>query len=188
MYKIKNFKINLRNRDIVRSVKKLANMPEMTVDVEESVQKACFHFAKFLKPATLYKTFSKDTESLELSTEAPKRHVAQTYYIVTIGDGLEEEFNTNKEAYGEYTQMIVSAIAADAADLAKNFVARLLTKEASEEKCEVSRPEELPKEKYESVCGLLESAKIGVEVVEEAFKPRYTAAGVFYWTPLKKRK
>lgn len=175
-------------RDIARVVKKLANLPEMPVETEESVQKACYHYGKFIAPATLYQTFAKDAAALDFSAQAPSKWVAQSYYIVTIGDRLEEEFKKNEKAFGDYTPVIVSAIAVDALDQSKNFVARLLAKEAQTDKCEISRPQELPKEEFDKVCTLLESAKIGVEVIEQTFKPQYTSAGIFYWTPVKKRK
>ncbi|MCL2389256.1 MAG: hypothetical protein FWC85_02600 [Elusimicrobia bacterium] len=189
MYKIKNFKINLRNRDILRVLKRLSGVSEMPAEVEENVQRACFRYGKFITPATLYQTFTRDFSGLDFDlSAAPAKWVAQSYYIVTIGTALDSEFKKNETAFGAQTAQIVSAIAVDALEQSKNFVGRLLTKEAANEKCEVSRPQEFPPEVFVKAATLLESTKIGVEISENIIKPQYSSCGVFYWVPLKKRR
>lgn len=114
MRKIKNFKINIRPREISRIVRKLINVSELSIDIEESVQRACYFYGKTINPAVVYETFAKDTTTFVFDNpEIPNKWVAASYYILTIGNTLKEEFEKNQDVFGQYTTQIVSAISAD---------------------------------------------------------------------------
>ena len=73
MRKIKNFKINIRTREISRIIRKLLNMEELPIEIEEAVQKSCFVCEKIIKPAVVYDTFSKETMIFPIEFEAPEK-------------------------------------------------------------------------------------------------------------------
>jgi hypothetical protein len=188
MRKIKNFKINIRTREISRIIRKLLNVEELPIEIEEAVQKSCFVCEKIIKPAVVYDTFSKETMIFSIETEAPEKWVAISPYILTIGNVLEEEYSKNKTLFGEYGVQIVSAIAADALEQARSFVQKLLSSEAGDENCELSRSIELPKQYNQEIIKYLPVEKINLSLTEEGdFIPANSMAGIYYWIPLKKR-
>lgn len=188
MRKIKNFKISIRTREISRIIRKLLNVEELPIEVEEAVQKSCFVCEKIIKPAVVYDTFSKETMIFPIEIEAPEKWVAISPYILTIGNVLEQEYSKNKELFGEYGVQIVSAIAADALDQSRNFVQKLLSSEAGDENCELSRNIELPKQYNQEIIKYLPVEKINLSLAEdESFIPENSMAGIYYWIPLKKR-
>ncbi len=189
MKKIKNFKITIRPREISRIMRKLLNVTELDIETEESVQRACYFYGKTINPAVVYETFPKDSTGFVFDNpEIPSKWVALNYYILTIGNSLKEEFEKNKDIFGRYTTQIVSAISADTLEQSKSFVQKLISSEASDEQCELSRGIELPHDKYAEICKILPVEKINVSVLEDGkISPEYTVAGVFYWIPVKKR-
>jgi hypothetical protein len=188
MRKIKNFKISIRTREISRIIRKLLNMEELPIEVEEAVQKSCFVCEKVIKPAVVYDTFSKEAMVFPIEFEAPEKWIAVSPYILTIGNVLQEEYNKNKELFGEYGVQIVSAISADALDQSRNFVQKLLASEASDENCELSRNIELPKQYNQEIVNFLPVDKINLSLDDDGnFVPTNSMSGLYYWIPLKKR-
>ena len=188
MRKIKNFKINIRTREISRIIRKLLNVEDLPIEVEESVQKACFICEKVIKPAVVYDTFSKETMIFPIEIEAPEKWIAVSAYVLTIGTVLEQEYNKNKELFGEYGVQIISAISADALEQSRLFIQKLLSSEASDENCELSRNIELPKQYNKEIIKFLPIDKINLSLTEEeCFVPVNSIAGIYYWIPLKKR-
>ena len=80
MRKIKNFKISIKSREVSRMLRKLLDMEELSIDIEEAVQKACFYYNKTIKPAVVYDTFSKESMALNLNIETPAK-----YYFEDLG-------------------------------------------------------------------------------------------------------
>ena len=188
MRKIKNFKINIRTREISRIIRKLLNMEELTIEIEEAVQKSCFVCEKIIKPAVVYDTFSKESMTFSLEIDPPEKWIAVSPYILTIGNVLQEEYNKNKSLFGEYGVQIVSAISADALEQSRNFVQKLLASEASDENCELSRSVDLPKQYNSEIINYLPVDKINLSLTDDGnFVPESSIAGIYYWIPLKKR-
>lgn len=187
MKKIRNFKINLRAREILRVIKKLINSSELPVEVEESVQKACYHYSNFIVPSVLYDTFAKGSLSFVYEQDAPEKWIAQSLYFITIGHELQEEIRKKPEAFGEHTCKIASAVAIDALEQAKSFTQRLLASEAKEENCDLSRSIDIPENLYEEASKNIPIDKIDIEIKEGKFIPKYTSCGLFYWIPSKRK-
>ena len=188
MRKIKNFKISIRTREISRIIRKLLNMEELTIEIEEAIQKSCFVCEKIIKPAVVYDTFSKEAMTFSLEIEPPEKWIAVSPYILTIGNVLQEEYNKNKSLFGEYGVQIVSAISADALEQSRNFVQKLLASEASDENCELSRNIDLPKQYNSEIIEYLPVDKINLSLTDDGnFFPESSMAGLYYWIPLKKR-
>lgn len=188
MRKIKNFKINIRTREISRIIRKLLNVEELPIEVEEAVQKSCFVCEKVIKPAVVYDTFSKEAMVFPIEIDSPEKWIAVSPYILTIGNVLQEQYNKNKELFGEYGVQIISAISADALDQSRNFVQKLLASEATDENCELSRSIELPKQYNSEIIKFLPADKINLSLSDDgSFVPTNSMAGLYYWIPLKKR-
>ena len=187
MRKIKNFRVNLRVREITRVIKKLINAPELPVEIEEAVQRGCHFYSKFIVPCVVYDAFAKDALPFVYEKDAPAKWAAQSIFFLTIGRQLQEEFKKNEEAFGEHTGKIVSAVAVDALEQSKNFIQRLIAGEAEEENCELSRSVELPADLYAEAAKLLPIDKIGVSIDDGTLEPQYSCCGLFYWMPSKKK-
>jgi predicted lactoylglutathione lyase len=203
MRKIKNFKVNLRIKEIGRVVARVTNNTPLPEELANNIVKACRYYSKFIVPCVVYDSFAKDSLALDLhpdetefskkdettkSKDVPKRWVAQTFFILTIGNKLFEEFEKNRESFGQYSSEIVTAIAVDSLEQAKNFIQRLTAKEASEENCDISRSNETPKTFFKQISEQLSPEKIGVFVENEEFIPKYSMSGFFYWLHRKKVK
>ena len=187
MKKIRNFKVNLRTREITRVIKKLINAAEMPVETEESVQRACHFYSKFITPSVVYDTFSKENMPFVYEKDVPLKWVAQSVFFVTIGTALEEAFKKNDKAFGEHSNSIVSAIAVDALEQAKNFTQRLVSGEAEDENCDISRGTDLPSDLYEEAAKIVPVDKIDVSIHDGKLVPQYSNCGLFYWIPSKKK-
>ena len=163
-------------------------MEELTIEIEEAIQKSCFVCEKIIKPAVVYDTFSKEAMTFSLEIEPPEKWIAVSPYILTIGNVLQEEYNKNKSLFGEYGVQIVSAISADALEQSRNFVQKLLASEASDENCELSRNIDLPKQYNSEIIEYLPVDKINLSLTDDGnFIPESSMAGLYYWIPLKKR-
>jgi len=189
MKKIKNFKINIRPREISRILRKFLDVQELTIEAEEAVQRACYFYGHTIKPAVVYETFSKEATDFSLILpEITEKWVAVSPFVLTIGNCLKDEFEKKIDIFGQLTTKIVSAISADTLEQSKNFVQRLIAQEAKDEQCELSRAVEIS-ENLDKLQSILPLEKINVSFDEQnKFNPSYTLAGVYYWFPVKKRR
>jgi hypothetical protein len=188
MRKIKNFKVNLRVKEISRVVKKLINTVELSVEFEETIQRCCRFYVKFLTPSVVYETFSKEALPFAYEKDVPSKWVAESVFFVTIGDDLYDEYKKNKSVFGEHTGKIVSAIAVDALNQSKNFVQRLISNEAQDEDCVISRIVDIPNDLYAEFSKVVPIDKIGISIESGDIIPKYSTCGLFYWIPSKKKE
>ena len=187
MRKIKNFKVNLRVREIMRVIKKLSNVAELSPDAEEAVQRGCHFYSKFISPSAVYDTFKKGGLPFVYEKDAPQKWAAQSVFFVTIGSALYEEYKKNEQTYGEHTGKIVSAVAVDALEQAKNFIQRIISNEAEDEGCEISRSADIPRDLCVEASKNVAAEKIGIAASENGLEPQYSSCGIIYWTPSKKK-
>lgn len=188
MRKIKNFKISIRTREISRIMRKFLNVDSLPIELEESVQKSCFVCEKIIKPAVVYDTYSKESILFSFETKTPEKWIAVSPYVLTIGNVLQEEYSKNRSVFGEYGVQIISAIAADALEQSKNFIQKLLSSEATDENCELSRSVDFPQQYNNELLKYLPIEKINLSLSEDgSFIPANSIAGLYYWIPLKKR-
>jgi activator of 2-hydroxyglutaryl-CoA dehydratase len=187
MRKIKNFKVNLRMKDISRVIRKLINAVDVSAELEETIQLSSRFYVKFLSPSVVYDTFSKESLPFVYEKDIPPKWIAESIFFVTIGSALEEEYKKKENAFGEHTSKIVSAIAVDALEQSKNFVQRIISNEAQDENCEVTIAVDIGSEYYEEVSKVIPVDKIGVSTEVGTIYPKYSSAGLFYWIPSKKK-
>ncbi|MDR1418002.1 MAG: hypothetical protein LBI80_02440 [Endomicrobium sp.] len=188
MRKIRNFKVNLCIKEILRVIKKLNNISEVSLEFEENVKRGCRIYSKFLHPSVVYDTFSKESFPLFEKNAVLSKYVACSVFFITIGSNIEEECNLNRTAFGEYTSTIVSAIAVDALEQSRSFVQRLIVNEAKYEGCEISREEELDNSVYGEFAKIIPIEKINVNIVSGKLDPKYSSCGLLYWIPSKKKQ
>lgn len=188
MRKIKNFKVNLRIKEISRVVKKLNNISEVSVELQGMIKRSCRMYSKFLHPSAVYDTFSKKSSRLFEENISLSKFVACSVFFVTVGNALEEEYKLDTNAFGEYTFTIVSAIAVDALEQSKNFIQRLISNEAKDENCEISRVEEIRSNIYDEFAKMVPIEKISVDIVSGELKPKYSTCGLLYWISSKKKQ
>ncbi|BAG14054.1 hypothetical protein AGMMS5026_05480 [Endomicrobiia bacterium] len=187
MRKIKNFRINLRIKEILGIIKKLVNVVELSIEVEEAVRRCCRFYSRFLVPSAVYETFSKEMLPFVFEKDVPSKWIAESVFFVTIGGDLYEEYKKDEGTFGEHTGKIISAVAVDALEQSKNFIRRLISSEAQEENCEISRNVDIPPLLYETTTGCIPADKIGISVEDGKLNPRYSECGLFYWIPSKKK-
>ena len=189
MRKIKNFKISIKTREVSRIVKKLLNVEDLDIEVEEAIQKSCFVCEKIIKPAVVYVTFSKESMFFNIDIDIPEKWIAVSPYVLTIGNVLQEQYEKNKSLFGNYAVQIISAISADALEQSKSFVQKIINSEITkEDNCELSRSIEIPQQYNQEIIKYLPIEKINISLSEEnKFVPINTSAGLYYWIPLKKR-
>lgn len=187
MRKIKKFKINLRQREIARLLK-ATTKTEITPQLEEAIQRESVHLLPFISPAAIYETEPKEKVIADLSAAAPDRWVAASYYTVTIGNEIEEELRQAQARNEKMRAQILHAVALEALEQTDNFIQRLMTDEAKDESCELSRPQQVQTAVWQSFAGVLPADKIGVSRDENGhFTPLYADAGIVFWTPVKKK-
>jgi cobalamin-dependent methionine synthase I len=189
MKKIKKFKIHLRSRDILRILKQTTAITETTPQLEETALRESRRVEHLIAPAAVYETQAKEKTVADLVHTPPERWVAVSAYLVTIGAGMEEALRAAQQAPDTALEPVLHAIALEALEQSHAFARRLISAEAQEENCELSHdyiPGDQPA--WEKFFGILPAEKIGVHLTGQgAFQPRYSAAGVAYWTPRKKK-
>jgi hypothetical protein len=187
MRKVKNFHINLRTKDIVRSIKRLSPNDEFSDDIEIDIKRACRYYLKFICPSVVYEVFTKDFSDFNYDKDAPSKWVARSVFFTTIGSLLEEEYKNNPSLFSRPGDNLISAIAVDALDQSKNFVCRLIASEAQEEDCDISRPVEIPNEFYDRISQVIPIDKINMSLENGELIPKYSLCAMVYWTPAKKK-
>jgi hypothetical protein len=187
MRKIKNFRINLRIKEILRTIKKLVNAVELSVEFEEEIRRCCRFCSRFLVPSAVYETFSKETLPFVCEKDVPLKWIAESAFFVTIGEDLYEEYKKAERTFGEYTGKVISAVGVDALEQSKNFIQRLISNEAHGESCEISRSIDIPLHLYETAAGCISADKIGISAEDGKLNPRYSECGLFYWVPSRKK-
>ena len=190
MKKIKKFKINLRNREITRLLKKTTKISEINPDIEEKVEAESRRLRRFISPAAIYETVPKDKFPGELKVSEPKNWVAATAYVVTVGDAIEKELKENRAKDNGESEAIAHTIALEGVEQSVNFIERLIREEALGENCEISKEQPLDSKKLlAKLFGIIPGEKIGASLASDgSLIPQYSSSGIIYWMPVSKNK
>ncbi|MDR2709694.1 MAG: hypothetical protein LBC07_06960 [Elusimicrobiota bacterium] len=191
MRKVKNFKIHLTPKEITRLIKRLDAKTQYPENFEFTVNKAIKHYIDFIYPSVIYDVFSKGFLTLSKEPdekETPAKWIARSFFFLTIGDAIEQEFLKDKQRFGEYSAQIVSSIAAGALNQAKNFVCRLIAAQAEDEDCQCLHDAEVDPSLYGELAQVLPIEKIGLSLVDGKFEPKYSMCCASYWIGAKKKK
>ncbi len=189
MKKIKNFKINLRMREVIRILKTTTPAPEITAQLEEAIQRESQRVQKIIVPAAMYDTQPREKIPPELAVVAPEYWVAASAFLITIGSDVEREIKDARDRGETILPQILHSIALESLEQSVNFVRRLIVEEAKDDECELSRNQPVGAgTAWEKFSLVLPGDKIGVtRADEETYHPLYSSCGVIFLTPLKKR-
>jgi len=180
--------VNLRVKKISQTFRKLVDVANVSVELEELIQKYCHFYSKFLSPAVIYETFSKEKFPFICDKDMPSQWIAGSIFFVSIGSSMYEEYGRNKESFEKYSREIVSAIAVYALEQSKNFTQKLILKEALEENCGISKDIGILQDLYGVAADSISADRIGISVKSGKISPQCSSCGLFYWMPLKKKR
>ncbi|MBI4375592.1 MAG: hypothetical protein HY549_03990 [Elusimicrobia bacterium] len=186
MPKIIGFKIPLRIREVQRRGKKLGLKLEEGEADERALQEFLNQALKALRPAVLFDTFPHpDPEQPLLS---PMPGLAYSLVLATLGPKL-AAFRGQNEITGIPGSAFWPAIEEVALEETVRFATSLLEGDAAGESCELSplvKLSEAPA--MEAVLRKLDSAKIGVSLMNGAIEPSATCAFSLSWLSKSKSK
>jgi hypothetical protein len=185
MTKIKNFRVNLRPREIARWLKKergVETTPELELTIAEAIKEA----RKWVTPAAVYTTLTRKTAEKTTTIAMPPEAVALSVAVVSIGTGLEAERKNAQP--GSPRDMLLSAIEQEALAQSLQFTVRLIGEQAEEEDCEMSSPVSVQEAPVaSSLATLLGVARIGIQFDPSAPEPPpYVRVSYWFWTPAGK--
>jgi len=186
MTKIKNFRIHLRAREIVRWLKnnrRMAATPEMQLAVESAIEKS----KAFLHPAAVYTTLTRATAEKATSIAFPDHSVAASIIAVTIGPLFDSEQTAALQNDDPRAQFL-DALKEEGLQQSIHFAVRLLQEQAKEEECELSSPvlaEDVAL--LSSLTTLLGSQRIGIQLnPAQPEWPSHARLVWTYWTPARR--
>ena len=175
--KIKNFKVNLRPREIARWLKKERGQ-ETTPELEAAVASAIQESKGWLSPAAVYTTLTRKTA--EKTTPIPfiPEAIALSIAAVSIGPRLESE--RQKAEAGSPREAMLAALAHEGLAQSLQFAVRLVGDQAEEEECQMTSPVCVQEAQDASALAtLLGAARIGIPIDSNAPAPPYVR--IFYW-------
>ncbi len=168
-----------------------------TPELEKAVESEGENAVALYATAAVYETVDRAKSSpwMEpLWTAEPETGavpVAVTFFVATIGPGLEEELAAALTRGEGLRSQILTALGEESAEQAANFLTRLVGDEAKEEACELSpRFNVTVPELQRQILLLLGSDKIQIQMDNVGhLSPRFTKIGhLLWWPPSKRRK
>ncbi|OGR92456.1 MAG: hypothetical protein A2992_07720 [Elusimicrobia bacterium RIFCSPLOWO2_01_FULL_59_12] len=139
MTKIKNFRIQLRAREIARLLKAKAKL-QITPALEASIEHAISDSRRTLQPAAVYTTLTRSTAEKATPLPLADPAVAVSAMAVTLGPGLEDDIAGASGRQDALQSALLSALRDEALGQAVQFIMRLIEGQAKEEECELSAP------------------------------------------------
>src|SRR5262249_39080737 len=137
--KIKNFRINLRAREIGRLMKSQSQI-QLTPALEASIEHAINDAKRLLQPAAVYTTLTRSTAEKATPLPLTDPAVASSAIAVTIGPALEEEIKSASDRQDTLQTSLLTALRQEALQQAVQFIVRLIEDQAKEEECDMSAP------------------------------------------------
>jgi len=187
MTKIKNYRINLRPRDVVRNLK-ASEGESFDISWEVNTEPLLPALKPFVKPAAIYTTLTRSTANKATPLELPQKAIAMSVIVATIGPGLAQE-RERVEAEGDSVRArFISAVEKEALDQSIAFGLRLITNQAKDEESELSEafscqdPETLHR-----LAALLGVERIGLNSDTQPIElPPYARLHYVIWMPAGK--
>jgi hypothetical protein len=185
MTKIKNFRITLRTREMARWLKKERRW-EMTPELEASIEQACKEAKRWIEPAAVYTTLTRQIAEKTTTLSFPDKAIAVSVLGISIGPALEVE---RQSAQGDSSrESLLAALQQEALAQSLQFAARLAQEQAKEEDCEMSSLMSAPEAQTAfSLAALLGIQRIGVVIDPAAsILPSHARVAWLFWTPVGK--
>ncbi len=174
MTKIKKFRVTLRPREVARWLKKEKGMeitPDLELEIESQIKEA-----RWLAPAAVYTTLTRQTAEKTTPVSFPDQSVALSITAVSIGPVPED------------SSAMLQALVHEALSQTVQFVTRLITEQAKEEDCEMSAPESVQDPTLAATLATLVGVnRIGITVdASHPVLPSYSRVCHSFWTPVGK--
>jgi hypothetical protein len=187
MTKIKNFRIQLRGREVARLLKNRIGMP-LDPAQEASIEPALGEARKLVRPASLYSTLTRQTAVNAVPFELPKKAVALSAICATIGSGLAELREKAEAAQDTARTDLLSIIEHEALQQATTFALRLVSDQAKKEDCELTDAQDCQEpETRQKLATLLSLDRIDLSLSEtDAALPAYSRLIYVVWMPAGK--
>ncbi len=179
---------------MARALKAQMGVKQLPSEIEESIPAENQQFSEHLNPAAFYQTWTNDdvpeTFRELLKPVGLNKALAVSAMVATIGPATEEYLSEVLLA-GETTRaQLITALADDSADIAFNFLCRLLVDDAKGDDCEVTPPVMVtdPAALAEILQPLsAEQESVHLDAAGH-LSPRFTRVALTAWLPVNKRK
>jgi hypothetical protein len=183
MTKIKNFRITLRAREILRWLKKERGL-ESTPDLEASVELLVKEGAAWVEPAAVYSTLTRQIAEKTTTLIFPNKAVSVSVIAISIGTSLQKK--KLEAAADPVREALLAALEQEALSQSVQFAVRLLQDQAGEEECDLSAPVFAQENVLlPSLASLIGIQKIGIELDPTASElPSHTRLAWLFWTPI----
>ncbi len=187
MTKIKNFRINLRTREVARWLKNRQGV-SVTPELEASIDQGIRESKALLETAALYTTLNRQTAAKTLPIELPRSVTAVSIIAATVGPKLEEARAAAEAQQNSAEAWLHAALQEEALNQTVHFAVRLIQEQAKEEECEMSSP--VPAQDASLLLPL--AALLGIQRIAIPFDvnspslPSYSRLVWTLWTPIAK--
>jgi len=194
MKKIKKFKVNIRKIEVIRNLKTILNLKELTQELEATIEKEIERSYSYIYPESIFDTFQTSflKEKFGLEFDPKQNIVAGSLFIITIGEKIEDEIYAAKNKGENILSQIIHCIGLESCNSGINFVNRIIKEEADKEDCEITNIEKIYNKNIELVKKIisnLSGEKINVTIDNNSnIHPIYTTIGLIKWQPKRKRK
>ena len=192
--KVKKFRIRPRLGIVARILRSMMSVRQLPQDLEESIPKEADDFLPHVVPVAFYQTWSKDDIPLHyrevLSQAGWEKAVAISALVATIGPSAEEYLSELLMSGETNKALLITALSEESADLALNFLFKLLSEDAFADDCDVSNPFPVTDSALLSETLLLTGAEqegIHLDSVSH-LTPRFTRVALVGWIPISKKK
>ena len=189
MTKIKNFRINLRPREVARLLKNQAKL-QITPALEASIEHAINDAKRAIQPAAVYTTLTRSTAEKATALPLADPAIAASVIAVTIGPVFENEIAAASEHQDLLQASLLGALRDEALHQAVQFIMRLIEDQAKEEECDMSAPRVVTDGVLLGSLGsLLGAARIGIHLQNEPPQlPPYARLVWTVWSPKVRAK
>jgi hypothetical protein len=191
MRKIKKFKVNLKERGIIHDLKIIADIKEITPQLEDAIRKEIKRSGEYISPASVFDTFTMDDSLDKYGIEVAQDSKATAISIIvsTIGGEIEKEIEAANANDEKLISQIKKAIGMEALNATQNFIYRILNEEAQKEESELLEIEKFPVDKEKEIIQKCDMDRISISLSEDSrIKPSYTSAVMVKWVPRGKKK
>ena len=185
MTKIKNFRITLRAREILRWLKKERGL-ETTPDLEVSVEHLTKEGKPWIEPAAVYSTLTRQIAEKTTALSFPEKTIAVSVMAVSIGASLRQK--RSEAADDPSREALLAALEQEALSQSVQFAVRLLQDQAKEEDCEMSAPVYAQENvAVSALASLIGVQRIGIELDPSVAElPSHVRVAWLFWTPIGK--
>lgn len=185
MTKIKNFKINLRAREIARWLKKERGL-ETTPELELAIDQLCKQARSWIEPAAVYTTLTRPIAEKTTAIAFPETAIAVSILAVSIGPALGLE---RQSACADALRApLLQALEIEALAQTLQFAVRLVQDQAKEEDCDMTPPVPAEDAVASPLAALVGIQRIGIVLDASAALqiPAHARVAWVFWTPAGK--